>query len=269
MEENPLDVIKILFRIFSFTFIPAFLSYLSTENNILDILKKNKIIDTSFDFSPFKQICLIISVIISSFVLVALFEFKNCQNRKLKAENIALVNDLKTSFLNALSIELSDLHARSIRIRIWREENNIFYKLKYLCFKLLKKNFIKKFIIKNIDGLSNNDSSLKGLYFYVQEPLLQGLVGKCYNDGTIIYEEDISELDELYNLNSFQSSRTRDAKFCLCNPIPNQKEKIVTIISLDCIYSIKIQNEQTETAVANMITIFVQNLNVYFPILFK
>ena len=100
------------------------------------------------------------------------------------------------------------------------------------------------------------------------EPTQQGLVGICYNKIEIQYEEDIVGTEAIYNLTQFQISKTRDTKFVLCFPIINKYNKVVSVISLDSIYSMRIE-EKMESTIANMITIFSQDLIKYYPKLLR
>lgn len=242
------------------------LSYLGSEQNLIDLLKQKRLLGDNFNIPWAKQLFLVASIAISNLVLVIMYEYKNYKLGLTSAENLSLIIDFKTAFLSACANQLGDSHVNSIKFRVWREEKGFLVFLKKTWARLRSQTICKKFIITEVPGLSDVDN-MKGLSFEVN-PILQGIVGKCYNERIIKYEEDVTGLDELYNLTAFQITNTRHTKFCLCIPIFDKDDKVVTIISMDSIYCIRVPQELEET-VANMITVFVQELNKYFPELFK
>jgi len=133
--------------------------------------------------------------------------------------------------------------------------------------RLARRPYEKIFAIRRIPGLSDPDCP-EDLFFAVTGSAPQGLVGRCYSERIILYEEDFAQMAALYNLTPFQMSKTRDTRFCLCVPIFNANNRIVTVISMDCIYSIKIPQHE-EAMIADMIAVFVQDLSKYFPKIYK
>lgn len=260
-------IVFIVLRILLFVFLPAVFVYLGSERNIIDVLKQDGILGDNLDVSYVKQLFLILSVSISNLILVVLYEINNHKNKATLSKNVSLINDFKASFLLSLATELNEPKVHSIKFRVWREPN----KMVKMCGTI--KSWIKrqpnKKILKmiNVKGLSDTDTT-KGLHFEIY-PSLQGLVGKCYNERTILYEEDVSGQNELYNLTKYQISKTRSTKFCICFPIFNKEDRVVTIISMDSMYNIQIPSDLKEEAVANLVTIFSQDLSKYFPKLFK
>jgi len=259
-------VLWIVVRVIIFVFLPAVLAYLGSEKNLIDLLKEKHILGDGFNVSWAKQFSLVASITISNLILMAMFEYKNYKLSLTLAENLSLTTDFKTAFLSALANQLEDPHVNSIKFRVWREEKGVLVFIKKAWSILSGQQFNKRLVITEIAGLSDIDN-MKDLGFEVK-PTLQGLVGSCYNERIIKYEEDVTGLDSLYNLTAFQISKTRHTKFCLCVPIFNKDDKVVTVISMDSIYSISIPQEKEES-VANMITVFVQDFSKYFPELFK
>jgi len=256
----------IIIRILVFVFCPAFFTYLGTDGSLIDILKDADFLGEDFPIGVFKQSLTIISIFLTSLVLLLLFEINNYKLRLVRRENLSLIYDFKTSFFSALALELQNQDVNTLKLYVWKEQKGIEVIINKILPKLKKMSFPKSYGIIDVEGLSDTNV-FNGLSFEI-EPCSEGLVGRCYEESTIKYEEDISSLNIEYNLTPFQVSQTRKTKFCLCFPIHNSKNKIVSIISLDSIYSIHIP-QQVEQSVADMITIFSQDLCRYFHELTK
>ncbi|MNC29318.1 hypothetical protein D3C75_775620 [compost metagenome] len=261
-SDYNLRAIRIILRVLFFVFVPAFLAYLASDKSIIDNLTQAKVLGEKFNVSLAKQIFLIVGILIGNLLLVVLYELKNNKSNALYSRNIVLINQVKTTFLYGLGSLIGD-NAKSIKLRVFREEKNLSTLIKLFKCWIKGEQFPRVFRIVHVDGLSDNDVS-HSLAFEVY-PQLQGLVSECYNSKEIKYEEDISTLDIQYNLTPFQVSKTRNTKFCLAIPIFNTDNNIVTIITLDCIYSISISND---AEVANMINVFTQDLSKFFPKLY-
>jgi hypothetical protein len=261
-----LTAVWIVVRVILFILIPALLAYLSADKSFIDILKDKKILGEGFNVPLAKQAFLVTSIGISNFILVAMYEFKNYKLQLSTTKNIALIHNFKTEFLSTIAIEVSDRHFNSVKIRVWKGESKFILFMRKIKCNLRGQTFNKAFCTVEINGLSDIDST-NGLSFEVF-PLLQGLVGKCYDEHVIKYEEDISNLNALYNLTSYQISKTRNTKFCLTVPLFNNRNEISAIISFDCIYPILIP-QSLEGKVADMFTTFTQELSKYYPRLFK
>ena len=255
-------VIWSLLRIAFFVFLPACLAYLGSDHSLLDVLKENKVLGENFNVPLVKQLFQVASVSITNLILISLYEYRNYKLQIIQTKNDSLISDLKTSFLSAMASELGDCHVNTIRFRVWKEDTGPAFRLKKYTSRISNTQVPRRYAIMNIEGLSDIDNT-KGLYFEVY-PKVQGLVGRCFAEKIIKYEEDISKLYFLYDLTPFQISKTRGTKFSLCFPIFNDRNDIVTMISLESIYKIKIPEELEET-IANMITIFAQDLTKYFP----
>jgi hypothetical protein len=259
--------VGLILRIVLFSIIPALLAYISREDGLLSYLGDHGIFADKLNNPLLRQLALLFNVLLTSGFLVTMYEIQNRRSKKLKWINEMLYDDMKTSFLLAVSNELEDPHVNSIRFRVFQEIGPVKRITEWFKCKLANRPYEKIFELKHIPGLSDPDNA-DDLFFTVTGDSPQGLVGKCYNERSILYEEDISPLAALYNLTPFQISKTRDTRFCMCVPIFNANSEIVTIISMDCIYSIKIPQHE-EALIADMITVFVQDLSKYFPKLFK
>lgn len=255
-----MELFRIILRIALFVFFPAFLTYLGRDNNILDVFQQTRLLGESLNISFVKEVFAIASVSISNLILITLFEINHFRLKSAISKNKSLFSDLKASFLSALATELAEPLVHSIKFRVWKEKKTWVSLFK----EPLRFPKSKIYVTIKVDGLSDTDN-IQGL-FYEVEPVAQGLIGRCYTERKIKYEEDMSVLDTLYNLTPYQTAKTRSTKFCMCIPIINCDNHVVTIITLESIYSIKIPHE-SEQVLANMITIFSQDLIKYFPIL--
>lgn len=250
-------------RILLFVATPAFFAYLSSEKNIIDVLIAKNILGANINIDLVKQFFLILSVTISNLILVVIYERSLFKRKLLTAKNASLFNDFKISFLSSLATEIENPRVQNLKFRVWRKPNKFIQTINNMFRKKIK---TEKLIMIELTGLTDSDTT-KGLEFEIT-PNLQGLVGRCYNTKNIEYEEDISQLNEMYNLTKFQISKTRNTKFCLCVPIFGKNDEVVSILSLDCAEAIQIP-ESKEQIVADLITLFIQDLNKYFPKLFK
>ena len=253
---------KVLF----FIFIPSFIAYLSSDYSILDYWQEQQYLGARLNLPFIKQCLLFISVILTTGYLALNIELTKQQNSIILAQRAALINQLKMSTLYYLEGLIDDKYITTAQIRAWSEKKNTFHRLKKnICHKVLKRCCQLSFYEQYIEGLTKKDTS--GLYFEVS-PLEQGLVGVCYRDGEIKYEEDFSLVYNSYNLNSFQVNQLRSLKFYLCAPIYDIHNKIVAIISFESIYSIKIDLEN-ERSLANALTNFCQVFYKNCPELFN
>ena len=70
------------------------------------------------------------------------------------------------------------------------------------------------YYIKNIEGLAEKDIT-DNLKFEVS-PNRQGLVGECYEQKAILYDDDLENSNEInYNLTHYQIAKTNQLKFIL------------------------------------------------------
>ena len=134
-----------------------------------------------------------------------------------------------------------------------------------LPFKMFKK---KKFSIKNIDVVSGAKNSWK-LEFEVY-PNQQGLVGMCYNEKAIVFDDNLEETnsDPKYKLGRYHLSQTSELKWCICSPIFDENDEVVAILALDGKSKTKIDC-QNKDALVNQILTFSTMLYGSVPQLFR
>ncbi|KJR47340.1 hypothetical protein UF75_2253 [Desulfosporosinus sp. I2] len=259
--KNILELLKVIF----FISVPALLAYLSSNNSILDQWKTQKYLGDNFNIELFKQYLLIIGTIITSGYLSISNALNIRKNSVLLSQRAALINEWKISTLYYLESIIIDEHTSSIKFKIWRERRGIIYRISKKFYNAIGKNRKIVFYERQIEGLTDMDNT--SMYYEVA-PNIQGVVGLCYNEKEIQYEEDFSLSLDAHHLNPFQLSRARQIKFCLCSPIFNTNNEIVTIISFESIHCINI-NTNFENQLANAITNFCQTLYQNCPELFK
>lgn len=80
----------------------------------------------------------------------------------------------------------------------------------------------------------HNDKMREDLVFELS-PTPQGIVGKAYNEKTIVLNFNMQDpsVKSVYNLNDFQYSETSDLRFCGALPILNNRNEIIAIVSFD------------------------------------
>lgn len=129
---------------------------------------------------------------------------------------------------------------------IVREKGGMRFELNIRIFTPHNYTFSKKtvFRLKNIKGFSSTDNT-EGLEFEVK-PITRGMVGFCYNKKQSVYEEDLHNTTQNYNLTKYQRTKTEEVRFCLCYPVFNKKDQICLIVSFDSRSVISIENCKIE-----------------------
>lgn len=123
------------------------------------------------------------------------------------------------------------------------------------------------YYIKNIEGLAEKDIT-DNLKFEVC-PNRQGLVGECYEQKAILYDDDLENSNEInYNLTHYQIAKTNQLKFILVCPIFSENEEIISIVSFDSYDKIKIKEESKEI-LRQLVLNYTQSLYECIPDLFK
>lgn len=254
-----------VFRILLFISIPSFFAYLAGSHSILNQWKELQYLGERFNTSLVKDYLLFFGILITSGYLTITNEINRRKLFTILAQRAALINQIKESALIYLENIIGDEHVSSIKFRVWREKNNIITRLQKKICSIMKINCPVILHQSIIDGLTEMDKT--GLYFEVK-PNIQGLVGICYNEREIIYEEDLSLVIDQYDLRPFQLCKVRSIRFCLCTPVFDAKDEIVAIITFESIHYIKISSE-IELRLADVITNFSQTLYQNCPELFK
>lgn len=184
-------------------------------------------------------------------------------------QRVCLIRYNKDNFLDVLQ-NMGLIEHTNINIRLFVPKKGILTVIKKILNKVLlnKVKFTREFIIKNVEGLGIRDKTDNLSFIVYPEEKMQGLVGRCYNERAIIYDDNLQNTSAVYNLTAYQIDKTCDIKFCLCAPIYNKKGGVVSIISFDSIHDVKIDKEDRQ-GWRVPITNYCQYLNECFQDLFN
>lgn len=254
---------KVIINAIIISLVPAILAYLSKSSNILNYLKENEYIGNRINIDFIKEVCLILNII-TTFLIVTIGNIKSNINQvDLIQQRDNLLKQCKTILISALSNKLNKEHLEvNIRIFVKRKPT-----LKEKLKKFLKIEYPVEFIIKNINGLANDDMTRKLKFRVAPNP--EGLVGKTFADKCIYYDCNLeSNNKNMYNLSHSQISKTNDLKFSLTCPIFKNKDDVVAILAIDSKHKIDI-NGKNKDIITNSIINFSTQLYEYVPNLFK
>lgn len=230
-----------------YTSIPAFLSYMSSSVSFLPTLVSKGIIGQSINIDLVKDICLILSIILS----VVLLSYNLCKT-KIQYEDVLTQRNLLIKMnKDNLGIVLSKLSSNfsDFDIRIFIPKWPLLYKIA----DRFQWSIRKEFIIKNIDLIANQGAT-KNLSFEIS-PNPQGLVGECYKSKRMIYDDNLESTNSTnYSLNAGQISRTSNLKWSICCPIIDNNDSVVSIIALDGTKKITIDQDKEKELSDNIFT---------------
>lgn len=256
-------IIKQIIGVLLLSMIPAFLSYMSNSALFFDKLKEWGFLGENLNIPVIQDRCLIISIVFSAVALsMNLCATKIKYDFALEQRNMLIRMNKKI-----LSSSL-DKHCfsqvSSFDIRIFIPKYPTIYKL---AEKFGFKQFHKKFIIKNIDLISEQGIT-KNLEFEVY-PQEEGLVGMCYKNKVMVYDDDLEHTnDQIYQLSKSQINRTSDLKWSICCPICVEADTVVAIVALDGKTKIKIDKKR-EIVLQKELSAFCYMLYDSVPQLFK
>lgn len=259
------DRYKIIIKIIIFTIIPSLMFFSAKSNSFLDSFYDKGLIGPDIDIILIKDVSLVIGLILSSILLSMNLACKEILLNNISRQRESVLKFQKEIFTSALGDSL-EANCTNINLRLFILKNNNLFKVKQKIYKLLGLQEPKKvFVIKNIAGLS--DPGITNDLLFEAKPNTQGLVGKCYKERKIVYDDNLKMTINDYNLTDYHKSKTRNVCFCVCAPLFDQNDDIVSIISFDSDDPIKISKEKEEI-LANMIGIYCQFLYDYLPDLF-
>ena len=252
--------IKEFFKVLLATLVPSLLTYLANSDYFFQRLIEKRIIGESFNITQAQDVLLVLGIISSVLLLSVNLLISRIQyNKVIEQRDQFLI--MNTEILKSA---LKPLGFGDFDIRIFIPEHPIFYK------KKKKKKDVqgkKVFIIKNIQTMAK-EGLTKNLQFEVQ-PHPQGLVGLCYEQKMICYDDNLENTNTTdYNLDNNQISRTSDLKWSICCPVFNNSEDIVAILALDGKTKMKIEKNQ-EKAIYDNVVCFSRLLFDASPNLFK
>jgi len=260
--KNMKKTLAIIVKGVLFSLIPAIFTLLGTINT-LNNLQVNGYIGEAVDIETLKSNFSIIGVFLTFALLTTNLIIHEMEEGKYKRQSQQLIKYNKDILINGLAESLGKEYC-NIDIRIFVPEKTLWWKVKYL----FNKNVPLLFSIKNIEGLAEAGLT-NNLKFQVSpSDNVQGLVGKCYQNRKIIYDDNLKETNSKeYNLTDFQKSKTSDLKFIIVCPIFNKDRDIDAIVAFDCKHEIKINHQ--EDKFVDAILSYTQQLYEYVPEIFK
>ena len=252
--------IKEFIKVLLATLVPSLLTYLANSDYFFQRLIEKRIIGESFNITQAQDVLLVLGIISSVLLLSVNLLISRIQyNKVIEQRDQFLI--MNTEILKSA---LKPLGFGDFDIRIFIPEHPIFYKILSLKKDVQGK---KVFIIKNIQTMAK-EGLTKNLQFEVQ-PHPQGLVGLCYEQKMICYDDNLENTNTTdYNLDNNQISRTSDLKWSICCPVFNNSEDIVAILALDGKTKMKIEKNQ-EKAIYDNVVCFSRLLFDASPNLFK
>lgn len=240
---------------------PAITAFLAASDNAFNFLVQKNIISASFNIEVFQDICLLLNILFTTVILggrIIACEYKQQANEK----RIAGLYNMIKQFAQSNFEKISKNGNFNFEMRIFVKEKN----LTHLLPKWIHKNLDIFFSIRNIYPFAHSDITENLRFRVCPEP--QGLVGKCYADKSIYYDENLIETNNSYALNESQIAKTSELKWSICVPIFDQSNEIIAIVAFDSQVS-KLSIEKNEDAIRKLVNTFSQMLYDCAPTLFK
>lgn len=206
--------------------LPALFAYLATSDTVIDFLKAKNILSASLDIALFKDVCLIINILLSVVVLNIKIIRRDCKIKKHKKRIDGLYDMVSTTIQNCFE-QISHNSNFNFELRIFVRDRNILVPLT----KVLRHDKGSFFSIKNIYPFAKHDQT-DNLRIRVN-PDPQGLVGRCYTLKTIVYDDDLKTHNETYGLDEAQMLKTSSLRWCICVPILNNNNDVIAVVSFD------------------------------------
>lgn len=256
-------------------FVPAILGYLAKA----DVLP-NPFLATVFaidmgqgtaavnqQLAPIKDCIWFISVMFTAIPLQVYMIWNRERESRATAERDGLLRFLRDQFQYKLEEEAKTKYP-NINIHVFLPKYKFVSILNTNGNSNRKRLFLFQTVLKSkdISGFCCNDTT-DGLYFHTGEAA-QGLIGKCYTDKALLYEEDLRKMDAAYHLTGYQKNHTRSTRFCLCFPLLNEQDKVLAVISFDSQEPIAIHKAGKNIWCDNVIN-FCLTLEQTLPHIFK
>ena len=240
---------------------PALCTWIGQSDILLELQKK-QYIGVNINVSFFKDAFAFLGVVLTFLLLTCPLIKAELDERKYHLQRDRLIKNNKQIFLNVLSKTLGREKC-GIDIRIFVPQNKWHNKIK----RVINKQEPLYFEIKNMDSLA--DPGITSELKFEVYPRQEGLVGKCYQQRTILYDDDLENSnDTKYNLNSYQINKTSDLRFILVCPIMGRDDKIEAIVAFDSKTRIKV-TENNKSALRRAILNYTQELHELVPEFFK
>lgn len=241
--------------------LPAFFVWLG-QSDALVKLQEYQYIGQNVNVVLIKDLSAILGVILTFWFLTIPLIKAELNEGKYHTQRDRLIKNNKEIFQKVLCKQLGRERC-DMDIRIFVPQDDWKYKLK----KLFNPSIPLYFRIKNLDGLADPGTT-DDLQFQVC-PNPEGLVGKCYQERTILYDDDLENNNETqYNLNEYQINKTNDLKFILVCPIMSSDNQIAAVVAFDSKTQIKVTDENRKP-LTNAVLNYTQELHELVPEFFK
>ncbi len=256
---------KTILSVLLFTAIPSVLSYVSNSNLLFEKLINQNILSKDINIQYVQDICSWLSILLSV-ILLSL----NLARTQIEFDNVLeqrnlLIKMNKDNLRTALCEKFSgDFNHFDIRLFIPKHP-----KLYALYDFLGLSDYKTFFVVKNIPQIADPGVT-SNLEFQVSpQTEKQGLVGECYNDGRIVYDDNLAKTNsKLYNLKNNQITQTVNLEWSICCPIFSSYNKVVAIIALDGKNKLSLNNEKIDE-LRKQILVFSKMLYEAVPQLFR
>lgn len=221
-------------------FIPAILGYLAKANNwpnpflqavfAIDMGQGAAAVNKAL--ADIKDIIWLVSVIFTAIPLQVYMIWNKEKESRAIAERDGLLRFLRDQFQYKLEEEAKTKYP-NVNIRVYLPKRKLISFINTANYSGKKRVVLFQTVLrnKNISGFCCSDT-IEGLYFHTGENA-QGLVGECYTQKQILYEDDMRKPDAEYHLTGYLKDHTLNTRFCLCFPLLNEQDKVLAVISFD------------------------------------
>ena len=258
---------RLVFKILFLIVFPTVLSVLSQTDVITNYLIERQLLGNNFNIDMFKDICMIISIVLNGLLLGFDYVASNIINKRQYKRITELLSYSKEVFIDALADVWKQKGKFDINIRIFIPENKLYLIL--IKYSFFKKRIPLYFKIKNIPcwAKSGNTDKLK----LRVTPNPQGLVGQCFNTKNIVYDANLRESnDNQYGLSNVQIHQTSQLTTSICVPVFDQKNNVIAVVAYDSIESICAPDKFILTQESkNILLTFANRMYKIVPELFK
>lgn len=259
---------KIILKVILFTALPSILSLAAKTNSFLDYMKLQGIIGANMNLPAVKDILLLFSIILSSFLLSLNLAITSLKKENIEAHRLGLIELCKYILFEGLETATGVEHI-DMDINIYVPTRQKCSAIAYAAKALLKNMIImrRELIQIHVPGLSrwqNNENLI-----FTLSPRLQGMEGNCFAKGKYIIEESFGkECFSKYNYSNKQQSLFAGIKFHMCCPVFDNSENVVAVMAFSSGQKYEFSKETSEL-LEIAIRGFCQSLYEKSPELFK
>ena len=261
MKETRISFTRLIRYIIDIA-IPALSAYLANNDSVVLFLISKKILSNQFNVNLFQNICLIVNILFTTFVLYTKILTMEAKEESSKRKISGLYKMVKI-FIQSNLGQISGDKNISFDLRIFVPKRSI------LAFfrKIFHKRNEKWFYIRNIEPFASKDTTEHLKFRVAPEP--QGLVGKAYSTKSIVYDDNLSVTNSTdYSLDQTQVSRTSNLLWSVCVPVLNEKNEVVAVVALDSTTS-KLNIKDNKDEIRNITNTLAVMMNDSVPEFFK